>query len=95
LRLALSLGGGYAVMAFTFSGITFPVMAMYGVAQLLSKAFPLTYFSDVFISQAVVGAPQFYDIIDLGVILLFMLPLMIVWRRFGRVVREDQYWGME
>ena len=95
LRLALSLGGGYAVMAFTFSGITFPVMAMYGVAQLLSKAFPLTYFSDVFISQAVVGAPEFYDIIDLGAILLFMLPLMIVWRRFGRVVREDQYWGKE
>lgn len=28
LRLSLSLGGGYSVLAFTFSGLTFPIMAM-------------------------------------------------------------------
>ena len=28
MRLALSLGGGYSVLAFTFSGLTFTVMAM-------------------------------------------------------------------
>ena len=28
LRLSLSIGGGYSVLAFTFSGLTFPIMAM-------------------------------------------------------------------
>ncbi|MDE5707977.1 MAG: ABC transporter permease, partial [Alistipes sp.] len=29
LRLSLSIGGGYSVLACTFSGLTFPIMAMY------------------------------------------------------------------
>ena len=44
LRLGLSIGGGYSVLAFTFSGLTFPIMAMYPVMQYLSKIFPFTYF---------------------------------------------------
>lgn len=95
LRLALSLGGGYAVMAFTFSGITFPVMAMYGVAQWLSKLFPLTYFSKILISQVVVDAPEFYNVKDFMFLTLFVLLPLVLWRQFGRVVREEQYWGKE
>ena len=29
MRLALSVGGGYSVLSFSFSGVTFPAMAMY------------------------------------------------------------------
>lgn len=95
LRLALSLGGGYAVMAFTFSGITFPVMAMYGVAQLLSKIFPLSYFSNVLISQAVVGAPEVYNAKDFVLLWLFVLLPLLLWRRLGKLVRCERYWGQE
>lgn len=95
LRLALSLGGGYSVMAFTFSGITFPTIAMFGVARLFSKLFPLSYFSKFFISQVMRGAPLSYDIDNLLYMMLFLVVAPLSWRRLGRVVRDGKYWGRE
>ena len=95
LRLALSLGGGYSVMAFTFSGITFPTIAMFGVARLFSKLFPLSYFSEFFVSQVMRGAPLSYDVDNLLYMTLFLVVVPLSWRRLGRVVRESKYWGRE
>lgn len=95
MRLALSLGGGYGVMAFTFSGITFPTMAMYGVARIFSKFFPLSYFSEFFVSQVMRGAPLSYDVDNLLYMTLFLVVLPLSWRRLNRVVREGRYWGRE
>ena len=95
LRLALSLGGGYSVMAFTFSGITFPTIAMYDVAQGFSKLFPLTYFSELFTGQVMRGAPFRYDIDNIVYMTLFLVVVPLVWRRLDRVVCEDKYWGRE
>ena len=80
LRLALSLGGGYAVMAFTFSGITFPTISMYGIAQFIAKLFPLSYFSDIFITQAVRGASLNYSLDSLVWLLGFsILGQLLLW----------------
>ena len=95
LRLGLSLGGGYAVMAFTFSGITFPVIAMYGIAQWLSKLFPLGYFSDILIDQAVVGAPILYNVNNLLYLSLFLLLVPLVWRRLRRIMTNEIYWSRD
>jgi ABC-2 type transport system permease protein len=95
MRLALSLGGGYSVMAFTFSGITFPTVAMYGVARIFSKLFPLSYFSDIFVSQVMRGAPFSYDIDNLIYMTLFLILTPLLWRRLERVVRMEKYWGRE
>jgi ABC-2 type transport system permease protein len=92
MRLALSLGGGYAVMAFTFSGVTFPTIAMYGVAQLFAKAFPLTYYNEIFINQALRGAGVEHSIEDFWALLIFIALGCVVWRRLGRVVRSEEYW---
>lgn len=92
LRLGLSIGGGYAVMAFTFSGVTFPVMAMYDVAQWFSKLFPLTYFSNIFVDKAMLGVGISYDINDYLAMAVFMLLLPLVWRRLSRVVGDSKYW---
>lgn len=95
LRLALSLGGGYAVMAFTFSGITFPTISMYGIAQFMAKLFPLTYFSDIFITQAVRGASLNYSLDSLVWLLGFSILGVIVWQRLSSVVRMEQYWNRD
>lgn len=95
LRLALSLGGGYSVMAFTFSGITFPTIAMFGVARIFSKLFPLSYFSEFFVSQMMRGAPLSYDIDNILYIMFFLIVIPLSWRRLNRVTREDKYWGRE
>lgn len=95
MRLALSLGGGYAVMAFTFSGITFPTIAMYGVAQVLSHIFPFTYFSKFFINYALFGADISYSSIDIMYIVAFILTVALSWRRLDRVVRNSEYWSRD
>lgn len=92
LRLGLSIGGGYAVMAFTFSGVTFPVMAMYDVAQWFSRLFPLTYFSNIFVDKAMLGVDISYDIGDYLAMTVFVLLVPLVWRRLSRVVGDSKYW---
>ena len=68
LRLSLSIGGGYSVLAFTFSGLTFPMMAMYPWVQAFSKIFPFTFYTDIFIDQALRGAPVVDSLWDMGYI---------------------------
>lgn len=91
MRLALSLGGGYSVMAFTFSGITFPTMSMYGIAQVFARAFPLTYFSDLFIDQATRGVGGVRSLAEVGYMSIFLLFAPLVWRRLTRVVSDVKY----
>jgi ABC-2 type transport system permease protein len=82
-------------MAFTFSGITFPTMAMYGVARLFSRLFPLSYFSDFFVGQVMRGAPIYYDVDNMLYMALFLVVAPLSWRRLRRVVSDDKYWGKE
>lgn len=95
MRLALSLGGGYSVMAFTFSGITFPVVSMYGVARVLSKLFPLGYFSHIFIDQAMRGASVGYSVNEILPLLLFVLLLPAGIWRLNRITSDKIYWGRD
>lgn len=93
MRLALSLGGGYAVMAFTFSGITFPIMAMMPEMQYLSHLFPLTPYSNLFIDQAMRGAPIAYSLSDVGYLALFAMLIPITLPRLKHVCKDARYWG--
>lgn len=95
MRLGLSLGGGYSVMAFTFSGITFPTIAMFGVARVVSKLFPLTYFSEIFVGQAMRGTPLYIETPKLLFMMLFWVLVPLSWRRLHRVVESEKYWGRE
>lgn len=93
LRLALSLGGGYSVLAFTFSGLTFPVMAMTPVMQAVSKIFPFTYYTDLIVDQALRGAPVVCSLHDLGAMALFFtLPLLSL-PRLRQIATEAKFWG--
>ena len=56
LRLSLSIGGGYSVLAFTFSGLTFPIMAMWKPMQWVSCIFPFTFCSSI---RCCAGPPGF------------------------------------
>ena len=95
LRLGLSLGGGFAVMAFTFSGITFPVMAMYGVARLLSHIFPLTHFTQIFINIAMRGCDFIYLQERVLSLILFMILPIVVWPRYRSICSNVKYWGRD
>lgn len=95
LRLGLSLGGGYAVMAFTFSGITFPTMAMFSLPRILSHIFPFTYFSDIFIDEVMYGAPTRFVIWRFMPLIAFTLFAPLSWHRLQRITTIKVYWGRD
>lgn len=79
LRLSLSLGGGYGVAAFSFSGLTFPTMAMFPLVRIVSRLFPFTPYMELMIDQTLRGAPALYaatPLLEMGLFLLLPLPLM-------------------
>ena len=93
MRLALSLGGGYSVLAFTFSGLTFPEMAMAEPLQWLTHLFPFTYYVRIFIDQALRGAPIGYSVMDMSRMALFCMAPLLVVGRLRRICCERAYWG--
>ena len=93
MRLALSIGGGYSVLAFTFSGLTFPIMAMSPAMRVLSRCFPFTYYTDLIIDQALRGAPVIYSVPDLCYISLFILLSLCSLPRLRRICTDERYWG--
>lgn len=95
MRLALSLGGGYAVMAFTFSGITFPTSAMFEAMRMLSNIFPLRWFSEIFIDQAMRGAPLMYTLKPLLALAIFTLIPLPVIKRLRQISLTPIYWSKD
>lgn len=93
LRLSLSIGGGYSVLAFTFSGLTFPIMAMWEPMQWLSRLFPFTYYTDLFVDQMLRGAPIVCSLPDLGWMSLFVVLPLLCLPRLKRVCTEQKFWG--
>ncbi len=93
LRLSLSIGGGYSVLAFTFSGLTFPIMAMYPAMRAVSKIFPFTYYTDLFVDQMLRGAPAVCSLPDLGGMALFIVLPLLCLPRLRRICTEEKFWG--
>ena len=93
LRLSLSIGGGYSVLAFTFSGLTFPIMAMWEPMQWVSCLFPFTFYTDIFVDQMLRGTPVVYSLPDLGYMLLFIVLPLLCLPRLKRVATEEKFWG--
>lgn len=92
LRLSLSLGGGYSVLAFTFSGVTFPTMAMISWAQPLTMLFPYTYFMELYIDQAVRGSEWWLSMSKVAAMLLFCLLPLLAFGRLKKVLVNRKYW---
>ena len=92
-RLSLSLGGGYSVLAFTFSGVTFPTMAMIGWVQPFTMLFPYSYFMELYIDQVVRGSAWWYSMSKVAAMLLFCLLPLLVLGRLKRVLVNRRYWG--
>lgn len=93
LRLALSFGGGYSVLAFTFSGLTFPTMAMYGAIRVFSFIFPFTFFMRIYVDIAMRGAGYEYALADMGCMAVFQILPLLVLPRLKKICQNEKYWG--
>lgn len=93
LRLSLSIGGGYSVLAFTFSGLTFPIMAMWPAMQYASHLFPFTFYTNIFVDQLLRGAPAAVSVPDMCWMGLFLILPILCLPRLKRICTEEKFWG--
>lgn len=93
LRLGLSLASAYAMMALTFSGLTFPQFGMPLAARGFSYLFPFTYWVRIFISQAIRGEALVHAMIPLAAFVVFILFSVGSLPRLKRLLTIEKYWG--
>ena len=95
LRLSLSLGSAYTMMALTFSGLTFPSMAMPLLAKLFSLIFPYTFWLRIFMSQTLRGEPVSEVIFPFMAFIPFILGGFLAFPGMKRKLSHPKYWFRE
>ena len=91
LRLTLSLGSAYTMMALTFSGLTFPAMGMALVARIFSFIFPYTFWLKIFLSQSMRGEPIHEALMPLLLLLPFILLGVIAIASFKNRWKDESW----
>jgi len=95
LRLSLSLGSAYTMMALSFSGLTFPTMAMPLLAKIFSLIFPYTFWLRIFLSQTMRGEPLTEIIIPFLAFLPFIILGVLAFPGIKRKLSYPKYWYRE
>lgn len=93
LRLSLSVGSAYTMMALTFSGLTYPVFGMPAIAQAFAHIFPFTYWLKIFIGQALRGEPAANAIFPMYAFWLFIFLGALFIPRVRYLLLNEKYWG--
>jgi len=93
IRLALSIGALYASLAFSFAGLTFPLIAMSGFMQKLAVIFPFTHYLNIYINIEMKDLPLLYTLPSFGVLMIFILLPLAFTPRLRALLTKEKYWG--
>ena len=93
MRLALSLGAAYASLAFSFAGLTFPLLAMNPIMQGFAHIFPLTHYMNIYINEAMKGLEIIYSLSSFAWLIGFIVLPFIIIPRLRAFMTKDKYWG--
>jgi ABC-2 type transport system permease protein len=93
MRLSLSLGSAYTMMALTFSGLTFPTIAMPLAAKIFSAIFPYTFWLKIFLSQTLRGEPLIETAGSFLSFLVFIIIGILALPKIKRQLSDSKYWG--
>jgi len=93
LRLSLSLGSAYSMLALTYSGLTFPITAMPAFGQAFAHIFPFTYWLKIFVSQTLRGEPVANSIAPMYAMLAFVVLGMMFVPRLKHLLMNKEHWG--
>jgi ABC-2 type transport system permease protein len=79
LRLGLSFACIWGMIAFSISGFSFPVNAMYVPVQMMSYLFPLRHYFLIYVDQALNGRAVFYSFSSyLALMAFYLLPVFTI-----------------
>lgn len=91
LRDGLSFAGLYGVLAFSYSGLSFPIEGMPALLQGLSYFFPLRWFFKIYQGVALNGTAPAYWLSYYVLMLLFLLFPLLIWKRLKKAMIEQNY----
>jgi len=91
LRDGLSFSGLYGVLAFSYSGLSFPIEGMPAMLQGLSYAFPLRWFFKIYQGIALNGLSPYYSLPYYGYMLLYLVLPILIFRRLKKAAFEMTY----
>jgi len=83
------------MMALTFSGLTFPSMAMPLIAKLFSLIFPYTFWLQIFMSQTLRGEPISEVLFPFLAFIPFILGGIFAFPGMKRKLTYHKYWFRE
>ena len=93
MRLALSLGAAYASLAFSFAGLTFPMIGMVNYMQWFAQIFPFTHYLNIYINEAMKGLNLYYSVSSFLILTIFIaLPFLLI-PRLRTIITKEKYWG--
>lgn len=91
LRDGLSFSGLYGVLAFSYSGLSFPIEGMPALLQGLSYLFPLRWFFRIYQGIALNGTDPLYALPFFALMLVFLLLPLLIWKRLQKAMIEQNY----
>ncbi len=91
LRSAMTFGGGFSALAFSFSGYTFPVEGIPMSMRVLGQVFPYTHFMKAYVNTAMKGLPLQYSIVQIGALCVFVFVGVLSVRKFSLMLKNNGY----
>ncbi len=93
MRFAISISAIMGALAFSFSGLTFPLSGMPVVAQKLSQLFPFTQYLKLFLNQAFYGASALSGLAHLAILIGFLMLPVLSLPRLKKVASDSKFYG--
>lgn len=90
-RLSLSLGALLSILAFSFTGFSFPVEQMYGAIAIFSYIMPVRYFFLIYSQQALNGFDIYFVRTYYVALLIFPLVSLLLLPRLRKALLKPVY----
>jgi len=91
LRSAMTYGGGFSALAFSFSGYTFPVEGMPQSMIVMGQIFPYTHFMKAYVNTAIKGLPLANSFVSLVALLVFVIIGLLSVPKFSKLLKNNGY----
>ncbi len=93
MRLSLSLGSAYTLLSFTFSGLTYPFIAMPMINHVIAWLFPYTFWLHIFLGESLRGQPIYNLQMDFVILVVFILLGLLAFPSIKRRLTNPKKWG--
>ncbi len=93
MRLSISVSAIMGALAFSFSGLTFPISGMPPTASFIARLFPFTHYLELMLNQSFYGASVWGGLARIALMCgFFVLPVLSV-LRLRKVMLDPKYYG--